>query len=171
MISTFYLKVHAQHKVKNTRGVFQFPKFWGLVFWQTYKQIKVNNYCKFKFSCLHLWASFIHEELMIFNHESFRITPFKNIYRWFNNDLMSAHLIWNVYVMMSNNYGLGHNYFHSTVFANICMVAYICPLCVNYFSIKNVNMTDNFFDMQENYVNMEHIYVYMQENCNHIKII
>lgn len=33
-------------------------------------------------------------------------------------------------------------------------------------------MTDNFFDMQENYVNMEHIYVdNVQENCNHIKII
>ena len=51
------------------------------------------------------------------------------------------------------------------------MVAYLCPLCASYFSIKYVDMQDKYVDMQDNYVNMQHNYVDMQENCNQIRII
>ena len=39
----------------------------------------------------------------------------------------------------------------------IAMVAYLCPLCASYFSIKYVDMQDK--------------YVEMQYNCNQIRII
>ena len=51
------------------------------------------------------------------------------------------------------------------------MVAYLCPLCASYFSIKYVDMQDKYVDMQESYVNMQHNYVDMQDNCNQIGII
>lgn len=34
----------------------------------------------------------------------------------------------------------------------ICMVAYFCPMCESYFSIKYVHMQDEYVDMQGSYM-------------------
>lgn len=47
----------------------------------------------------------------------------------------------------------------------------LLPLFSNYFSVKYVNMQNEYVDIQYSYVNMYHKYVDMQEHCNQIRII
>ena len=56
------------------------------------------------------------------------------------------------------------------LYSLLYIVAYFCPLCASYFSIKYVDMQDRYVDMQDSYVNMQDKYVDMQENCYQINI-